>query len=74
MAGATGSLGIPSFNKHTTSFLSPNNNYCKVHYEVTQRDAEIVATVIQWLGSNCGMSFLQAALQKCGLRIEKERV
>jgi len=38
---------------------------------INQRDALIVATVIQWLGSNVGMSFLHNALKKCGYRIEK---
>lgn len=26
--------------------------------EITQRDATVAATVIQWLGSNCGRDFL----------------
>lgn len=34
--------------------------------QVTQYEASIVATVIQWLGTNCGHSFLQTALQKSG--------
>lgn len=40
--------------------------------EVGKRDREIVATVIQWLGSNCGMSFLGQALDKCGYKIVKK--
>jgi len=31
---------------------------------ITSRDRLIVATVIQWLGSNCGMSFLHEALKR----------
>jgi hypothetical protein len=34
--------------------------------EITKQDRELVATVIQWLGSNCGMSFLMDALRDCG--------
>jgi len=32
----------------------------------------IVATVIQWLGSNCGFCFLEECLDKCGYRIVKK--
>ena len=43
--------------------------YEKLIHEVTQRDAKVVATVIQWLGTNCGLSFLSQALKKCNLKI-----
>jgi len=43
----------------------------KCRARITKRDRFIVATVIQWLGSNVGMSFLHAALAKCGYRIVK---
>ena len=42
-------------------------------YEITQRDATIVATVIQWLGTNCGMEFLGRALRDCGYELEKKK-
>ena len=32
--------------------------------KVTQRDAQVAATVVQWLGSNVGMSFLDAACRR----------
>lgn len=31
----------------------------------------IVATIIQWLGSNCGWWFLGEALKRCGYKIVK---
>lgn len=31
----------------------------------------IVATVIQWFGSNCGFSFLVDCLKECGYKLEK---
>lgn len=34
--------------------------------EVTRRDRFVAASVIQWLGTNCGYSFLQTALAKVG--------
>lgn len=37
--------------------------------KITKRDRFIVATVIQWLGSNCGMGFLHAAFRRCGYKI-----
>lgn len=33
------------------------------------RDRAIVATVIQWLGTNCGWCFLEETLKKCGYTI-----
>ena len=38
---------------------------------LTFRDRKIVATVIQWLGSNCGLEFLIRTLRDCGYRLEK---
>ena len=35
----------------------------------TNRDAEVAATLIQWLGSNVGFSFLEESLVKCGYSI-----
>lgn len=40
-------------------------------YEITKNDRAIVATVIQWLGTNIGFSFLESALLRCGYRITK---
>ena len=40
-----------------------------VHEEISKRDRMIVATVIQWLGSNCGMCFLNEALERFGAKI-----
>ena len=37
--------------------------------KINRRERMIVATVIQWLGSNCGMSFLDCALKKAGYKI-----
>lgn len=37
--------------------------------EMTNRDRMIVATVIQWLGSNCGMAFLGDSLGRFGAKI-----
>lgn len=51
--------------------LEPLTN-AKWHLEVTRRERMIVATVIQWLGSNCGMSFLGQALKRCGYKIVKD--
>lgn len=36
---------------------------------VDQKTATDVATVIQWLGSNVGFSFLHEALQRCGYKL-----
>lgn len=36
---------------------------------VTDRERYVAATLVQWLGTNCGFGFLQQALQKVGYRI-----
>lgn len=46
-------------------------NRRRTAYVIDARDAEIVATVIQWLGSNCGMAFLSEALRECGYQIKE---
>jgi hypothetical protein len=38
---------------------------------LTGRERMIAATIIQWLGTNCGMVFLDECLSKFGYRIEK---
>lgn len=40
----------------------------------TPRDAEVAATLIQWLGSNVGFSFVEESLRCCGyLVVPKEK-
>lgn len=41
-------------------------------YDTSKRDIEIATTVIQWMGSNVGMSFLQKSLRKCGYIVIKK--
>jgi len=38
---------------------------------INRRDRYIVATVMQWLGTNCGWCWLEETLRKCGYRLEK---
>lgn len=40
---------------------------------VTEKERFIVATAIQWLGTNCGMCFLEETLAKFGKKIVDER-
>lgn len=40
---------------------------------ITERDARIVATVVQWLGSNIGMDFIRSALSKCGYDVIRKQ-
>jgi hypothetical protein len=42
--------------------------------EINNRDRFIVATVIQWLGTNCGMSFLHKTLKKFNYLIVEEAI
>lgn len=36
----------------------------RLKHEYTQRDAEVAATIIQWLGSPVGESFIREILEK----------
>lgn len=40
--------------------------------EINKRDRMIVATVIQWLGTNCGWCFLEEVFSKLGYKIIKK--
>lgn len=41
------------------------NNPNRPDGEVAERDREVAATVIQWLGSPCGQGFIRKAQSKC---------
>lgn len=41
--------------------------------EIGPRDAMIVATIMQWLGTNVGWCWLEQTLKKAGYRVVKER-
>jgi hypothetical protein len=54
---------------------SPFSDICSlikrktVHHVITPDEARVVATIIQWLGTNVGMSFLDEVFRSCGKRI-----
>jgi hypothetical protein len=41
--------------------------------EVTQEEATAAATVIQWLGTNCGWDFLNQCVEACGYKLERTK-
>lgn len=59
----------PSVNRDLLAQLVNHPNYASDVYP-TERDRVVAATVIQWLGSNVGMGFLDSALRRVGLRVE----
>lgn len=48
-------VNSPVFGHPTVEYLIPNS---------TERDAKVAATIIQWLGSNVGMSFLVDVIEE----------
>lgn len=38
--------------------------------QATQRDEYVAAGIVQWLGTNCGHSFLEEALKRCGYELK----
>lgn len=53
-------------------FLDRTGNFF-IHCEtkITPRDRYLVATVMQWLGTNCGWCFLGECLKRMGYKIVK---
>jgi hypothetical protein len=41
----------------------------ELRFEIIQRDASIAATVVQWLGTNCGGGFLHKVFSRAGYRL-----
>lgn len=41
--------------------------------ELTQEEATVAATVVQWLGTSCGFSFLEETLKKAGYTVSWDR-
>jgi len=40
-------------------------------YKITPREYRIVATIVQWFGSNVGFSFISECLERCGYSIKE---
>ncbi|MBE3087156.1 MAG: hypothetical protein IMZ64_13165 [Bacteroidetes bacterium] len=40
-------------------------------YDLTEREQRIIATIIQWLGTNVGFSFLRRCFQRAGYMIKE---
>lgn len=53
------------FTKPSVDRFSRSENIVNI----TNNDRRMVATIIQWLGSNVGMGFLRSTLQRCGYDI-----
>lgn len=44
------------------------DHFC-CHHRITPNERYVAATVVQWLGSNVGFSFMQGCLNACGYLI-----
>jgi hypothetical protein len=53
--------------------LCPPGYDCDEFQPMTQRDARVAATVIQWLGTNVGFSFMIETLRQAGYKVEDRR-
>ena len=45
------------------------NPKTKKQLKITPRDRMVAATIIQWLGSNCGMCFVETVLKDTGYKV-----
>lgn len=55
---------------HHLMFVSDETGKSKLAYALNARDAKIAATVIQWLGTNIGFSFIRECLDEMGFDLE----
>lgn len=57
-------------------FYEPERTFSVFHsapiHIITPTERFVVATVIQWLGTNCGWCFLEKVIDKCGYKIVKK--
>lgn len=58
-------------------FMKQRSHYALIHHEgailiIKPRDRFIVATIIQWLGTNVGWCFLTNVVDKCGYKLVKK--
>jgi hypothetical protein len=53
-------------------FMKGSHYFPECHHEVTASERMVAATVVQWLGTNVGHSFLEAALSDAGYKIVKQ--
>ena len=65
--GGYGTLELLLVKKYRKNIISGRHDPIVEH--VTQRDYEVATSVIQWLGTNCGASFIN----QCEQRVSKER-
>ncbi len=54
-----------------SSLNTPDHLAYNVLHKITKRERVIVATIIQWLGTNCGWCWLNKAVNNAGYRIVK---
>lgn len=45
--------------------------FARCIHQVTDSERYVAATVVQWMGTNCGMSFLETALRHAGYTIRR---
>ena len=56
-------------HRQTMRWLLGSNN--RMADEISDRDREIAATVVQWLGSPVGFGFVEKALEDCGYVVKR---
>lgn len=60
------------FMKHRDNKIQ-NLGFQEESIRITKRERRIVATVIQWLGTNVGWCFLGEALGRCGYQVVSQK-
>jgi len=59
-------------SKSPTIAARPHDDREWIDGPMSKRDGHVAATVVQWLGTNVGMTFLEEALTQCGYKLVRE--
>jgi len=63
-------LLVKLIHREKSSITGIENYYPE---RLTQREAEVAATVVQWLGSPVGWCFLEQCIERCGYQLKKKK-
>lgn len=68
-----GILQALMFDQRSASSIPAPWWHMRARFWITNKEAAIAATVVQWLGTNVGMCFLEKALKACGYKIVRDK-
>lgn len=65
--------GLTTRRKHGAPGDGRSRVVHRVAFRITRRDRVVAATLMQWLGTNCGWCFLRTVMKRCGFVIVSQK-